>query len=105
MKRPGRSIENAITILAGDGFSGVAVEYKLIEALYGRRDQGWAFAQQRLLVHADRYYDEITVVTPDDKEHVIYFDIRSFLQRDRPFRQPATFRLADNGMVVVVALP
>lgn len=102
--RPGKSIETAIKILAHDGGAGVEAEYRLIEALFGRRNQGWEFSGQRLLLHGDRHYDEVRFLTPDDKEHVIYFEIESFLPRRRPFGQPTMFNLPDDGTVFVVAL-
>jgi hypothetical protein len=103
--RPGRTIENAIKILASEGCAGVAAEYRLIDSLFGRRNEGWEFSGQRLLLHADRHYDEITVILPDGRPKVFYFDVSSFLPRQRRFRQPNTLSLPDDGTVFVVALP
>lgn len=102
--QPGSKIENAFQILAHDGAAGVGAEYRLIDALYGRRNHDWAFCGQRLLLHAGRYFDEITIMTREDVEETLFFDICSFHSGDRRFANHSALELPEQGSIVVVVL-
>lgn len=68
------------------------------------RDQDWVFCEQRLMLHAGRYFDEITIVTNEGVKEVLFFDISSFHPRSRGVGSPARCDLPEEGSVVLMAL-
>jgi hypothetical protein len=73
--RDGSSISNAIVVPKTGKTTGVAYEYAYIGSHY----PGAQPVSQAFLVDHDKVYDEITFVTPDSKQHTLYFDIQRFV--------------------------
>jgi hypothetical protein len=74
----GSSTEKAVIVLAPNSSVGVRAEYEWI----GRRLPDAQVKESNLLVGDGKYYDSVTVQTPDGKERTFYFDITSFVNNN-----------------------
>lgn len=73
----GSSFDTAIVVPARNEMSGVKYEHDYIRTHYPRsRPLG-----QRLTTHRGKPYDIMMFVTPDGKDHAIYFDISRYFGR------------------------
>lgn len=70
----GSSFEKAIVINAANEMDGVPAEYEWLKAHY----PGYKVKLQKLVMHNDKPYDLLTIITNKGEEKVIYFDISNF---------------------------
>ena len=79
---PGDSIENAIKINSENPKIGIAVEYKLLEKMYGMRGKNWMLITQDSFGREDKRYDVLEILLLEGNENgqkkEIYFDITAF---------------------------
>ena len=72
--KDGSSIENAIVIKASSESAGVRAEYVLLEKMFPK----YRVKSQGTSSRGSKNYDAISIVTADNVEKVIYFDITNF---------------------------
>jgi hypothetical protein len=70
----GSSFEKAIVIKADNEIDGVTAEYDWLKSKY----PGYKLNLQKLVMHNDKPYDLLTIITQKGEEKVIYFDISNF---------------------------
>lgn len=91
----GASIAQAVQIIgAPDTRHGVALEYLIIEKLFGRRDLDWTLKFQMLDEQNGRQYDILSITLADGTVRTIHFDVTDFFGKgtDDLLNQLATQR-------------
>jgi len=73
-EKDGSSIEKAIVIKAGDESSGVGKEYAILAKMFPK----YRMKSQGTSSRGFRNYDIMTILTADNIEKVVYFDITNF---------------------------
>jgi hypothetical protein len=75
----GASLAQAIAIRGvPNGIFGVAIEYQILDRLFGRRDIDWKLDLQMLDEHDGRHYDILTVILASGGKRRVFFDITDF---------------------------
>jgi len=78
-QRTGKTIEDAIIIIATGTEVGVEAEYEFISKILGPEGETWEFFEQSLLFNSEhKPYDQIKVEMLDGSVRNFYFDISSF---------------------------
>lgn len=75
----GSSFEKAIVINAANEMDGVPAEYEWLKSHY----PGYKLKLQKLVMHNEKPYDLLTIITKKGEEKTIYFDISNFFGKFR----------------------
>lgn len=79
IKSDGSSFEKAVVINAANEMDGVPAEYEWLKAHY----PGYKLKFQKLVMHNDKPYDLLTIITNKGEEKTIHFDISIFFGKFR----------------------
>jgi hypothetical protein len=74
----GDSFETAVVVNADNSFVGVEAEYAYIANQCGEPYKDWKLQSQRLLEHAGKPYDVLTIALSGGATKTFYFDIENF---------------------------
>lgn len=69
----GSSFEKAVVINAATEMAGVPAEYEWLKSRY----PGYKIKSQKMVMHNEKPYDLLTIITQQGEEKTIYFDISS----------------------------